>query len=53
MRERRDILNQYNNLESTERKLEQLLLDYTFTSFRTLLGSSSATSPGASQAIDR
>jgi polysaccharide deacetylase family protein (PEP-CTERM system associated) len=28
----------YHNLESTERKLEQLLLDYTFTSIRQLLG---------------
>jgi hypothetical protein len=28
----------YQNLESTERKLEQLLLDYTFTSIRKLLG---------------
>ncbi len=28
----------YHNLESAERKLEQLLLDYTFTSIRQLLG---------------
>lgn len=44
---------QYNNLESTERKLEHLLLDYTFTSIRTLLGSSSPAEESAPTVSDR